>query len=227
MELVATSALVNKRPVLGGITKEDIEFPKLQLQQKMSQLVDTGKAKPGDIMDSSSLKILANETLKVEFVPLSMSKSWIEFEGSGNDKKYIGTTLITPSNEHWGFEEVKEDGRLITRQKAMNWLVLLPFQFKDKVAIPYLLTFKSTSFRTGKKLATSVAMGAFFERPIYSMAYELYSSKRTSDKGMSFHLFEIGENRALSKEEMVICEKWLSNINEPVIEKEVEEVVPF
>ena len=52
----------------------------------------------------------------------------------------------------------KENGIEIKRVRRMNFYVMLPKQIDAGTAVPYVLSFKSTSYREGKKLFTQMYM---------------------------------------------------------------------
>lgn len=208
-------AVVPSNP-LAGLSREDIAFPRLNLQQKTSDKVDKGLCKPGEIIDSNTGEILAVESSKLEIIPLTVSKSWFEYEMQDFDKKYTGMREIkTATDDALPYEEVTPEGVIIKREKAMNWMVLVVKTLGAGFGMPYLLTFKSSSYRTGKQLAGLVATRAFFNKPMHSMTYELSSFKRTKDKN-SFFTFEIGKGRDTIEDEAAIAEKWLPVLNKPV-----------
>lgn len=186
-----------------GISSEDLQIPTLQLVQKMSKAVDAGTAKAGDIFDSSEGTVVADEKTKLEFIPLRMVKSWQIFEVTGpTTKKYIETVQYAPDNAHWRYE----DGS-IRRSLVMTWFCLLAKDLESGGALPYRISFKGMSMKTGKKLATLVAKAGMAKLPAYGRSYFLSSVKETNDKG-TYHVYDVVPGNLSSKGWVSIAESW-------------------
>lgn len=202
-------AMRSYMPDMGGVSREDLQIPTLSLIQKMSKLVDEGKAKAGDIFDSMEDKVVTSEGGKpLEFIPLFASKSWQEFRVlAGNKKEYIRTVSYGPDNADWRYEATGEDGLPIQRKIVMTYNLILADQITGGEAMPYRISFKGKSFQTGKKLATLIAKGAFLKLPIYGKTYFLSTDKETNEHG-TYNVFVVKPGRVTTPDELAVCEQW-------------------
>lgn len=208
-ELTTTNSNLPAMPShdLGGVGQEDLQIPTLSFVQKMSKLVDEGKAKAGDIYDPMNAVTIADEKLAAEFIPLHTSKAWRIFEVIGpQQKKYIQTVPYNDTNAHWKYTD-EVNGQKISRQLVMTWHILLVKQVAEGAALPYRLSFKGMSLQTGKKLATHVAMGNMLKLPVYGKTYNLQSVKMTNDKG-TFSVLEISPVRVTTPDEQKVAAQW-------------------
>lgn len=61
-----------------GIIATDVVVPRILLMQPLSDFVTEGKAKPGDIVRSTTVERIAGPDSAIEFIPLSMPEaSWV------------------------------------------------------------------------------------------------------------------------------------------------------
>lgn len=203
-------------PNLGGIGREDLQIPQLSLVQKMSDLVDSQKAKAGDIYDTLEQVVIADEKEVVEFIPIHTQKAWrvYEIEKPG-EQKYLKTVGYDHTNANWRFEAVL-DGKKIKNQLVMSWFVLLVEQVKRGEAIPYQINFKGMSMDAAKKLSTLIAKGSFLGLPAYGKTYTLGSEKKSNDKA-TFSVFQVMAGRVTTPDEIKAAKQWLGMFDKPVV----------
>lgn len=220
MELTTTQqnkVAVQTDNFLGGLDRDDLITPRLNLMQKMSKAVDAGEARPGDIVDSLTKKIVGGENKPIEFIPLSMSKVYYRFKLENGKKEFW---RIEPAIEKLAFEtKVTEDGKSFITQndQAMVWIICAII---DSQLTPYTVTFRSTSYPAGRKLVTILHhQKVLSKKKPHEQVFSLSCVKQTNDKG-SFHSFDIAPLRAPTKEESAQAAVWFESMN-PVNE------VPF
>lgn len=167
----------------------DIIIPKILPMQGLSQLVADGKAMMGEFRDSLSGERLGSITEPIAVVPFHVDKVWDILEESGDQFKWVRSEPLIEDPTKPGYNDNlpwndKVDGLDIKRVRRMNFYVMLPKQIDEGSAVPYVLSFKSTSYREGKKLFTQMYMRnrkANLPPPGYT--FVLSGVKQKNDKG--------------------------------------------
>lgn len=158
LEPVAKAGLPEVTPENWGasderISMKEILIPKLLHMQGQSVLVSDEKAKPGDIANSVTGQVF---TKPCEIIPfLKLPSTWvvndIKLVDGQVEKEFREIYDVTPENEDQDWEVKNEQGIVIeSRDYTMNFMVLV---VEDIDAFPYVLSFRRTSLRAGKKLA--------------------------------------------------------------------------
>ena len=198
-----------------GVTSSDIQFPSLQIIQKMSKVVDIHGVKPGGIFDSIENKVLAEEGANIEILPIFMTKFWnIKRLGDDGKFKFKERVAFGPLNAGWRYEAQDEDGTPIERQLVMSWMVLLA----NDMSLPYKCAFKGSSFQNGKKLCTLVAKGEFMQLPPFGKVYNLVTVKETNEHG-TFWKYDVSTNRLATATELADAKRWEAVLCQAPIEK--------
>ena len=138
-----------------NLSASDFIIPKILLMQPQTPAVSDGKAKMGEFRESINMRLLGDIDTGIEFIPFFVSKVWWVFNKKqgrqGIIKEFSRIENITDTNEDHPYETDTESW-----QKVMNFYVLLPDDIKSGSAFPYVMTFKGTSTRTGRQLATQM-----------------------------------------------------------------------
>ncbi len=207
--------LVAKDDFMGAASASDFETPRLVLMQKMSELVEAGKAKPGDMVDSLTEELLGDCEKPISIIPIGLAKTWFRSEIVKGQKEFwkIEKFVDNPTLPREGIASTEEDG--ITRSfmcvndLAMLWTVVLPEQIKRDEVLPYLLTFRGASYHAGKKLVTLIAKkSTMAKKKPYEYVYRLSSVKESNDKG-TFYTFSVAQERCATKDETQVAISWL------------------
>jgi hypothetical protein len=142
-------------PELSG---QDIIIPKILAMQGLSDLVTSRKAVMGEFRDNVSGELLGSIDAPIPFIPFYMEKIWIEsMPKEGGKFKFSGITPITRKNEDLPWEDTDDKGKvLLKRDYTMQFYVLLPSDLEQGLTLPYVISFRRTSLRAGKKLATQM-----------------------------------------------------------------------
>jgi hypothetical protein len=214
---VALSTNVND---WGGspITSQDIIIPRILVMQGLSEMVTDGDAKFGEFRESMNKELLGDSKNPVEFIPFLLEKVFIEYEDLKDEKKYLRMIPITPSNDSLPYqdEEKSAEGKMIkiTRDRCMNFYVLLPKEIELGTAIPYMLSFRRTSIKAGKKLATQMYVKNINSgKTPAATTCLLTNTKSSNDKG-TFAVLDIQASRASTQVEQVEAFKWLNLIKQ-------------
>jgi hypothetical protein len=139
----------------GSVESKDLLIPKILLMQGQSEKVLDGTCKPGDIIKSTTGEVYGSGREKdakpLRFIPVYMYKTWVKQEVLGKGKfQYIETYPVTPSNTSQKWESTEEiDGvsRNFKHTKNINFYVILEQDWGNPLAVPHVLTFRSTSSR--------------------------------------------------------------------------------
>lgn len=192
----------------------DIVVPKLLLMQGLSKFVTDGECSQGQIVDSLSKKsvggitnIKSKEGKPVDLVAFSATKSWIDFEKIDGQWVYIKTYPLTGDNVGQPQEEIV-NGVEVRRDRCMNFYVLLADQIAAGEAIPYVVSFRRTSMRAGKKIATMAAkLKALGNKPL-AFKHILLSVVPMQKDDKTFWGFEVAEGANSTPAELKEAYKW-------------------
>ena len=189
----------------------DILIPKILLMQGLSEAVADEKAQMGDMIDSLTFEQLGtgrgDTPSPIKLIPLVSFKQWIIYEKLGGDKiQFKEIVDFTPANAN--MEKETEDEK---RVLCLNFYVMLADQVEDPTAIPYLLSFRITSFRTGQKLSTHFSKCARAKVPPAASIFSLSAKKRQNDHG-TFYVYELEPSGKTSEEGLKLAYEWYKTI---------------
>jgi len=119
-----------------------------------------------------------------------------------NDK-YESTDNNTPDMAKLPYEEAVPEGKL-TRSIIINYYVLLAKDVEEGVPLPMVISFRRTSAKAGKKLASMLKILDMFKKPSAAKVYKLGSKQEESDKG-KYNVLTVEEVRNSTREEVDIA----------------------
>ena len=196
-----------------SVDASDIIIPKVLLMQAISQLVEQDKAKQGDFVHSlDEVVVGAKEDKPVEFIVLGMFKTLQTYE----DNKYVKTESLTPENAGHPYEEVV-NGVTVNRTKTMNYYVIRPADVENMSVFPMVITFKRTSLKGGKKLATKLMMLEEFGAEIYMKTFKLVAKQEEGDKG-KYYVMDIMDGRKSNDAEVKQAIKWSERLKTTAVQ---------
>lgn len=168
------------------VSVKDVVIPRMLVMNGTSDLVTEGEAGFGEIRCSLTKKKLADLKNGVKIVPFAMKKCFIEYDADEEPKKYLRRIEMTPANENLPYNDkgVDQDGKEcnISRDYVMEFYCLLPEEIDRGGELPYIITFRRTALRNGKKLATQMFIsnrGAGLPPP--GLTVELFTKKESND----------------------------------------------
>lgn len=197
---------------------QDIVIAKILPMQPSSVLVTDGKATMGEFRDSLSGLKLGSILEPMDIIPFHVEKFWdILVEQNDGQFKWARSTPLIENPSEAGYNDNlpwqdKENNINIKRVRRMNFYVLLPSDVKSGADIPYILSFKSTSFREGKKVYTQMYLRnrkANLPPPAYT--FKLSGLKQKNDKG-TFIVPTVELGRATAPNEIKACLDWFKMI---------------
>lgn len=207
-------------PALG----QDIVIAKILPMQASSHLVGDGKAAIGDYRDSLTGAKIGSIVEPIEVIPFHVEKFWDiqkDVDGSGQFKWVRSEPLIedpvSPGyNDNLPWKD-KEDGEEIKRIRRMNFYVLLPSEVAGGSDVPYIFSFKSTSFKEGKKVFTQMYMrNRRAQLPPPGYLFKIGGVKQKNDKG-SFVVPTVELGRKATPEEISACLNWFKLVKKGAI----------
>ena len=222
-----------------SVNTDDIILPKLLLAQAMSPIVNEKElAEAGDIIKSTSEEVVAAKGEGVGIVPITHFKTWRK-EHQKFDKqkkaysgkwKFYSQEPLTPTNSTRGWEEFEELDPKDNEMTKFKWVRVFNFYVITKkdlemavkgesAALPNLVSFKSTSFDTGKKIYSGIAEGMSMKSvrnpkglPPFAREYMLSSKKMSNNSGDTYYVFEVTQGKLIPDAERQVAGKWFSTI---------------
>ncbi len=214
----------------------DIIIPRVLLMQGLSDFVKQRKAMAGDIVDSLSKKILGSFEKPIEIIPIMRAaKVWIVDEQL-SPKTWTFKDRIEWSVGNAGWEardqrEILINGVLTRRTLCLDYFVVIPSMMDG---LPHMISFRKTSFQTGKQMSTYFTECRMKNRPPASRVFTLGAHEKSKDSN-SWFVFDLSEKRETNPEEMKNAYTWyqtLSTMKVKIDESEDRgepdgDVVPF
>lgn len=200
---------------------KNLLISKILLMQGLSSAVTDEKADQGQLMDSVTMEELGSGRekgyKKIPVIPLMGGESWVTYEMIDDQPNWIEEVPVSASNENWPREEEVE-GRFLRHDRSLNYYVMLADQIKDPTAIPYIISFRRTSFRTGRALEThflKCAKAARAGKPVPPAAttFELCAKKETKNDN-TFWVFTIEASGQTEPDDLKACYEWYQVIKQ-------------
>jgi len=190
------------------IDKNDFLIPKLLLMQSVSTAVQEERARAGEIRESIDNKKIAEKEGSVEIIPFGVFKTWITLSKQGSE--FISQEPLTVANCTKPREEVV-NGVEVLNFETLNYYCIIPSEIAAGMFMPYVVSFRSTSYMAGKTLETHRAKLQEFGLPLPFKTFNLGTSPRKNDKG-NYYVFTISESRNSTNEELEAVKHWFKLI---------------
>jgi len=196
----------------------DILIPKILPMQGLSQFVTDGDAVIGEFRDSVSKTKIGSIAEPFVFVPFYVQKTWdiLEENDEGEFKWSTSIPLVENPmdkdyNDNLTWQDVV-DGVKVKRVRRMNFFGLLPSEIAKGESMPYVLSFKSTSFREGKKMFSQMYMrNKRAGKAPCAYAFVVGGTKEKNEKG-TFIVPNVSLGRESTPEEIQECFSWFKTI---------------
>ena len=201
----------------------DIIIPKILPMQGLSELVTDGKAVMGEFRDSVSGEKMGSIAEPIAIIPFHIQKFWdIMEEDSEGDFKWVKSEPLIENPLDKGYNDNlpwtdKVDGVEIKRIRRMNFFCMVPSETAKGNDIPYIISFKSTSLREGKKLFTQMFVrNKKAGLPPCAFTFALSGVKQKNDKG-TFIVPTVTMGPKATPEEMNQAFYWYQQINKGIV----------
>lgn len=212
-----------------SLPREDIINGTLCIVAAQSPLVIEGKAKPGDIIDSTDSRIVIPSGQASEFTVCFFYKEWEQREVENGSSKLVNRFLYTKENANLPKEE-KLGNKIIQNIKCLTFFALLPSYSPD---FPVLVRFKKSNYFVGRTLITAMQRAIASKRHYTTLVFKLQTKLATwqTFKWFKFEVAPVLRDATVS--EMELGNKWWCILNDKAsdviaTQSEVdEETVPF
>lgn len=192
-----------------GISSQDIVIPKILVMQGLSKQVTEGKAKLGDFVDSLSSEVIGDISTPIEFIPFHLEKKWIISKKRAGDNRFKFDRFedLTAMNENRSWEGM-EDGVETKYEKLFNFYSLLT----NDMALPYIISFKSTSMKAGRELATQMFVKNRAANKVPPAKVMNLFGDRVTKNDNTFAVLKTAVQRDSTPEEIQQCLMWYKTI---------------
>jgi hypothetical protein len=209
---IATAAVMGALMDDAASDSRDIVLPKILLMQGLSDLVAEGKAAMGEFRGSLDNNLLGGKDATIDVIPFYINKSWILLEKRGQKFEYTGQVPFSAANANWEWNATVE-GKEVRRDQSINVYCVLPSEIQAGVFMPYLISFRRTSYTAGKKLVTIKEKLKMFNRPLASVVVSLGCHLEKNEQG-SFYVFDVSQGRNTTEDEMLAVGPWFKLVKE-------------
>lgn len=200
-----------------GLSQQDIIIPKILPMQLTSPAVKEGKAVFGEFRDSVSNVKYGSVDETFEVIPFKLERAWVETKiVKGKRTDFLRRYLINADNDDLPIAGSGQDREgescAIERDRCLDFYVLLPEEVKTGRALPRVISFRRTSSRGGKKLATTMFVTNTNAGKVPAARAVAISGKKVDgDKG-TYMVMDVTETRDSTAEEINMAFSWLKRI---------------
>lgn len=210
----------------------NILIPRILIMQPQSpQVLDEVRNKNpetrttfGDLLETLDNTVLGNPEKPLLIIPFKSGSNWILREKMGEGKAKFVKFEEDTGEELPFIEEI--GNKTFVRTYSINHYVLLPNEIEKGGAIPYLISFRSTSVRAGSKLNSIMYVkNKAAGRAPWASLIELSVSKTKNDKGV-FAVLDVRQvqSRGSNEKELEACAYWYEQISSgKTVDQEIDE----
>lgn len=221
-------ALIHEPVITQEILKSDLVLPKILIMQGLSELVSQRKAQSGDIVRSTTAEKLGDDAKGIDFIPLRYSTDYALSEAVKGKYEWRRNEPRNAANEKadWEFEE---NGIKWRRTAQLHVFGLLPADIQaaqdelekdvpdlEKTLLPVVISFRSTGFKAGKKIATLFARvdelrATKPNAAIYNYMVSIGCAEESNDLG-NFFIPTVGAARAVDLKFIATARSWYERL---------------
>lgn len=200
------------------VTSNDIIIPKILPMNFMSDKVKNGEAAYGELRDTLSNTKFGDLQTTFEFIPFYMEKKWFEFSivtnRAGAKKREFSKVVPVQDNPAKpGYnDDLPYAEENLERDRVMDFYVLIPSEIKAGTSMPYVLSFRRTSIKAGKKLATQIFLANARAGKVPAAVAMSLSAKSVQNAEGEYVVMDVTPARESKSEEITECLKWLKLI---------------
>jgi hypothetical protein len=182
------------------IAVSDIRIGRIAILQKTSELVDKKIGNVGDICNFDNQEILPQPC---ELIFLKSIKYWITKKG---DEFVSRKPAFSADELPW-----EEEGG-VKNMYHHAFYVLLPSEIESGMAMPYEISFKSTTLDSARKLSKYFMLLAKKGQPSFFHTFTMATEKQTKDKN-TWYAPVVNLGREATRAEIIASGEWLKVIN--------------
>jgi hypothetical protein len=187
--LVDPTQLENMAWGADDVEASDIRIPRLQLMQAMSEKVAEGDKQPGQIIETSMGMTVAEKGKSINLIPFYIFKDWAIHKKINGKFEWFSREEYTLKNSNKPREEVI-NGEEYKNFLGINVLAMVESEINDPSALPVVVTFRSTSLKTGQDISTLGIRAQSVNKPLASFTISLGTKFTKNDKG-NFFVYEV------------------------------------
>src|SRR3990167_5599572 len=167
--------------------REDLIIPRTKLLQALSPEVVDGDMKAGLVINS-----LTKEILPAEFIPVFVFKEYLRFNPTdaakpGYDSTFPLGGLLWKTSDPLD-PRVEETKFGPNGEKPLAMAVLNFFSYFPGQAMPIIVSFAKTSYKSGKQL---YSLTKFTGGDMFSRKYTLTTKKEQNEAGQPYYIFQV------------------------------------
>lgn len=201
-----------------SMSSKDVLIPKILVMQGLSDLVTEGKATMGEFRDSLTGELLGSITSPLKIIPFHVEKMWDFYLMSDEDKfewdrsePLVENPALPGYNDNLEWDG-EEGGKKLKRVRRMNFFCIIPSQVEKGNALPYTISFKSTSYREGRKLFSQMFVrNRMAKLPPCAYNIDLAGMREKNDHG-TFIVPQYSLGEKITNEEYALCKQWFALI---------------
>lgn len=189
------------------VEAKDLILPRILLQQAMSESVKQRTAMSGDYVNSLQGSVCSDKDGLVKVLPFYCRQSYTVEKFNGKKFEFHKIDPYVPGEQR-PFEETVEGVRY---KNVHNYEF---FVMTEEGGTPAIVSFKSTSHKTGKKLFNLM----YLQNPAQKKTpannwINLGRKEETNDMG-TFWIMDISVGKESTQEERTNCLQWISTIKQ-------------
>ncbi len=194
-----------------GASAQDIVVPRLLLMQNVSEMVGDDEAKMGDILNAQTNEVIGGLDKPVEIIPLKMFKTWRVLDMTKKPAKFLREEPMTAENEKdpWEFSEGGQERR---RDYSIHFFVLVKKEVDEDEAFPCLVSFRRTSVKAGKHLATQLFKMAALGKPNWFRTAMLSVGKDKFETN-TYALYQIERGNPTDEKGVAAAKQWYPSLD--------------
>lgn len=188
------------------VEAKDLILPKILLQQALSEAVKLRVARDGDYLNTLTGAVCSNEGGNVHVLPFYCRQSYVIEKWNGKKFEYLKTVPCVVGAEPKPYEE------MVGAERFKNSHVYEFFCMLEEGGTPAIVSFKSTSHKTGKKLFNLMYLQNPQQKktPAHNWII-LGSNAETNDMG-TFNVMSISIGEESKPEQIKECLSWITTI---------------
>jgi len=202
------------------VTSNDILIAKIWPLQFMSEKVKLKQGEYGEFRDSVNNEKFGDLNTPFEFIPFYMEKKWMEFDivtnkAGARKREFKQVVPIVDNATTAGYNDnlpyVDLDAS-VERDRCMDFYLLVPAEVEAGTELPYVVTFKRTSLKAGKKLAMQMFVRNFQAGKVPAAIVHDLSGKSVQNDDGEYVVSDVTPKREATAKELAAGLRWLRQV---------------
>lgn len=190
------------------VESKDLILPRILLQQALSESVKARIARDGDYLNTLTGEVCSNDKGIVMILPFYCRQNYIIEKWNGKKYEFHKVQPYVPGEALKPFEEE------IAGDKFKNSHVYEFFCLTEGGGTPSIVSFKSTSHKTGKQLFNLMYLQNPQQKKTPAHNWIALGSKQETNDMGTFNVMTIAVDKQSTPEELTNCLSWISTIRQ-------------